>query len=85
MRVEMFMSGANIHPLVPEEAPYAAWQISPRRFAITWAGEAAPVFGYAIQGQDGKSWFIERKGQVFRSTYGSLLEAADALLALEEA
>lgn len=79
----MFKSGANSHPLVPDKAPYGAWQISPRRFAITWAGEAAPVIGYAIQVQDG-TWFIERKGQVFRSTYDSLVDAAEALLALEE-
>ena len=80
----MFKNGANSHPIVPEEAPYAAWQISARRFAITWAGEAAPVIGYAIQGQGGKTWFIERKGQVFRCTYESLTDAAAALLALEE-
>jgi hypothetical protein len=84
LRVEILMSGANVHPLVPDEAPYSAWQISPRRFAITWAGEAAPIIGYAIQSQDAKSWFIERKGQVFRSTYASLEDAAEALLVLEE-
>jgi hypothetical protein len=80
----MFMGRGNTHPIVPEAA-YSAWKISSRRFAITWAGEVSPVIGYASQRQDGKAWFIERKGQVFSSTYGSLAEAAAALLSMEAA
>jgi len=41
------------------------------------------VIGYAVQGQDGKAWNIERKGHVFRRSYGSLAEAAEALLTIE--
>lgn len=82
MRVEEFM-GANTHLRVPDEAAYSAWKISPRRFAITWAGEVCPVIGYAMQRQDEKTWFIERKGQLFRDAYASLAEAAEALLRIE--
>ncbi|HTR37658.1 MAG TPA: hypothetical protein VMH80_17245 [Bryobacteraceae bacterium] len=75
--------GANTHLRVPDEAAYSAWKISPRRFAITFAGEVSPVIGYAMQGQDSSAWFIERKGRVFRRRYGSLAEAAETLLTME--
>jgi len=75
--------GANTHLRVPDEAAYSAWKISPRRFAITFAGEVSPVIGYAMQGEDGSSWFIERKGRLFRRSYSSLAAAAEALLTIE--
>jgi hypothetical protein len=67
---------------MPDDVSYSAWRLAEGRFAIAAGQNVLPILGYVFQNSDG-TWSLERRGQILEVSYGSLAEAAQALLELE--